>query len=84
MKKERIDYLDMAKGIGIIMVVAGHSTFLQEDILTWISSFHMPLFFVLAGILLQIKGEENKKISVIVKNKLRSIMVPYVGFRLII
>ena len=83
MKKERIDYLDMAKGIGIIMVVAGHSTFLQEDILTWISSFHMPLFFVLAGILLQIKGEENKKISVIIKSKLRSIMVPYVGFSLI-
>ena len=75
MEKKRIEYLDMAKGIGIILVVMGHSTFLQEDVLTWISSFHMPLFFVLSGMLIRIKGEERKKTSVIVKNKLKSIMI---------
>lgn len=83
MEKKRIEYLDTAKGIGIIMVVVGHSTFLQEDVLTWISSFHMPLFFVLAGILIRIKGDENKKTLINIKSKLKSIMIPYVSFSLI-
>ena len=59
MDKNRINSLDMAKGIGIILVVVGHSTFLEENVLTWISSFHMPLFFVLSGILIRKKNEES-------------------------
>jgi len=44
--------IDIARGIGMILVVAGHSRvnelfggFAER----WIYSFHMPLFFLLAG-----------------------------------
>ena len=45
MTDKRISYIDMAKGIGIILVVLGHSIFPSENLTTWIYSFHMPLFF---------------------------------------
>lgn len=44
MQQKRLDYLDMAKGIGIFLVILGHIEYIQEDTLKWISSFHMPLF----------------------------------------
>jgi len=83
MTKKRIDYLDMAKGVGIILVVLGHSTFLEENLLTWISSFHMPLFFVLSGILIRLRGEENKSFRQLITNKLRTIAIPYLSFSII-
>lgn len=46
MKEERIEWVDIAKGIGIICVVMGHifqSQMLAHKI---IYLFHMPLFFI--------------------------------------
>jgi fucose 4-O-acetylase-like acetyltransferase len=46
--RERLDWLDALKGIGIIFVVAGHiwtRGFLRDAIY----SFHMPLFFMASG-----------------------------------
>lgn len=83
MDKNRISSLDMAKGIGIILVVIGHSTFLEENVLTWISSFHMPLFFILSGILIRKKNEESIKIPELVKRKAKSILLPYLTFSII-
>ena len=51
MPRRRLTYLDMAKGIGIFLVILGHIEYIREDTLKWISSFHMPLFFVIGGIL---------------------------------
>lgn len=58
--KDRICWADIAKGLGIILVVLGHTAipckiseyfgvpyFLQN----WIYAFHMPLFFLISGIL---------------------------------
>lgn len=60
MKTERMPYLDVAKGIGIILVVAGHvmgeggKPFLWSSIINeYIYSFHMALFFIISGMLLR-------------------------------
>ena len=47
MKKNRMTYLDMAKGIGILFMIVGHTISLgwQKDL---IYSFHMPLFLYAA------------------------------------
>lgn len=51
MKKEkRIDYIDIAKGIGIILVVIGHCINGHSIAGRYISSFHMPLFFFISVI----------------------------------
>lgn len=47
--KERIQEIDIAKGIGILLVIIGHSVPYESILHTWIYSFHMPLFFILSG-----------------------------------
>lgn len=45
---KRIDWIDIAKGIGMICVISGHT--IKNPVLRGtIFSFHMPLFFILAG-----------------------------------
>ena len=79
---KRLDHLDMAKGIGIFLVALGH----MEDIATgtrvWISSFHMPLFFIISGILMAVKNEPEKDYRESVKKRFRGIIIPYLWFSL--
>lgn len=44
--KNRIEWVDIAKGIGIFLMVMGH-TGIPKIGIQWIYSFHMPLFFLL-------------------------------------
>lgn len=67
MKKNRMTYLDMAKGIGILFMIVGHTISLgwQKDL---IYSFHMPLFFVCSGMTMVLSttgwsGERLQKIG---------------------
>jgi fucose 4-O-acetylase-like acetyltransferase len=48
---KRIEYLDVARGIGILLVVLGHNDFaaLSPFFRQLIFSFHVPLFFFLSG-----------------------------------
>ena len=48
---KRIEYLDIARGIGILLVVLGHNDFEVISLFVHqvIYSFHIPLFFFLSG-----------------------------------
>ena len=70
---QRLEWLDCAKGIGIILVVAGHALggLIDSDLdlkafpariaFTAIYTFHMALFFFLAGYLVSGRVERNQK-----------------------
>ena len=47
--KKRIYWLDIAKGIAIICTIIGHIAPFGGNVRNLIFSFHMPLFFILAG-----------------------------------
>lgn len=50
MEERRIEWIDIAKGIAILAMVAGHVSLLPwEPVRKLIFSFHMPLFFILSG-----------------------------------
>lgn len=83
LKEKRLDYLDMTKGIGIILVVIGHSGMASDGVVTWLASFHMPLFLILSGMLLYHKKEETRPLRNSVKRKARSLLVPYGFFSII-
>ncbi len=83
MEKKRITYLDMVKGIGIILVVLGHSTYAPDQAITWLASFHMPLFFMVSGMLIWQIGEETKPFLFSIGRKAKSIMIPYVTFSIL-
>src|SRR6266498_1467189 len=48
---QRVAYVDVAKGIGIILVVMGHNDFalISPFAHKLIYSFHMPMFFFMSG-----------------------------------
>ena len=88
--KKRITYFDLAKGIGIILVVLGHMENINTGLRVWISSFHMPLFFVVSGMLMAAKNEvslcpDNDVIDMkaLTIKKAKGILVPYFWFSLI-
>lgn len=84
--KKHYRELDIAKGIGIILVVFGHSITQYNNqvsgiwsvIYNFIYSFHMPFFFLISGILstrLLDKSIQEKKVSI--RKKAVRLLVPY-------
>lgn len=47
--KQRVAWLDIAKGIAILCTIVGHTVSYGSRARNLIFSFHMPLFFLLAG-----------------------------------
>ena len=83
MEKQRIHYFDLAKGIGIILVVLGHLEFISMPLRYFIVSFHMPMFFMISGMLIQITNEEKRDMKTILKRKFNRMMVPYISFSIL-
>lgn len=72
--------VDVAKGIGIVLVIMGHcgGCTIQQVILT---SFHMPLFFFLSGLFLLKKTEPDIDFM---KKKAKTLLFPCLIFGLIL
>jgi polysaccharide biosynthesis protein PslL len=73
----RNDGLDIAKGLGIILVVLGHNWIVlgsMGELFRVIYSFHMPLFFVLSGVFLK----ESERFGELLRAKSASLLKPYV------
>ncbi len=81
--KGRLHYLDIAKGIGIILVILGHISYLNENTRIFIVSFHMPLFFVISGMLIHLKNERSREMDTLIKNKAVRMMLPYFIYSLL-
>ena len=73
-------YLDMAKGVVIILVVLGHSGTISHKVNVWLSTFHLPTFFIVSGILMNLKQEIQLPIISFLYTKIRRILVPYICF----
>jgi fucose 4-O-acetylase-like acetyltransferase len=78
---QRIEWIDIAKGFGIFLVVAGHLMNGGESFVSrWICSFHMPLFFFLSGICLN----NNRSFGSYAGKKAKSLLLPYLGFGILL
>lgn len=73
-KKNRIEWIDMAKGYGIILVLLGHLHIGRAGIL-WIYTFHLPLFFLLSGYTFR----ADLDFLPFFRKKSRSLLLPYFG-----
>lgn len=68
-KKERDLSLDLMKGIGIIAMIIGHLTGFGRQ---FIFSFHMPLFFIIAGFLFR-----PQNLASATKKDFHRLIIPY-------
>ena len=48
MKKERIEFLDIARGISMLAIIAGHMG--NATINQFVYTFHVPIFLLLVDI----------------------------------
>lgn len=83
MKENRNDFIDIIKGILMILVIIGHFSFFEYEArtLTLIYSFHMPAFFIIAGFLSHIT--EKNTIKEIIQKRFKSTIIPYYIFSFI-
>lgn len=76
----RIKWIDVARGIGLLLVIFGHLVIWGEPVFNWIYSFHMPLFFFLSGYLLK---PELKNAKLFLKKISLALIIPYFIFVII-
>lgn len=77
--RQRIDFIDHLRGLGIVMVVVGHVLTTPEALRTLIYSVHMPLFFFISGYLLS-PTRALEPWSQTWRRCTRALLVPYVVF----
>lgn len=85
--KNRIHWVDYAKGIGILLVVYGHVILGLHDSKVgmqglnyelqhlFIYSTHMPLFFFLSGLFASSWAERDGSLAI--RQKIRNLLIPY-------
>ncbi len=79
MEDQRINWIDMAKGYGILAVFIGHMV--QNSVLgSFVYSFHLPLFFFISGYLFKSGGN----LGGFLKKKAHSILLPYFTLGLLV
>lgn len=79
MKNQRLQWLDIAKGITIILMVLGHTS-IPKVASNFIWAFHMPLFFIASGLTTNWVRESYFEFAF---KKASSIMRPFIGYSLV-
>lgn len=79
--ERRFDYVDIAKGIGIMLVIMGH---IEYDYVPFCGSVHIPLFFILAGYLYDIDKTPGRTYGELVGRRVKRLLVPYFIYNMIL
>ncbi|CAN5371509.1 acyltransferase family protein [soil metagenome] len=78
-KGARVAWVDAAKGVGILLVIAGHVWWRPGPAHHLIYSFHMPLFFILSCYM--VKPQPGR---LLLLKQVRSLLVPFAAFSLLL
>lgn len=78
--RERNKWLDIAKGITIILMVVGHSS-IPERASNFIYAFHMPLFFIASG---WCTNWDKDGLILFIRRKSKSLLIPFVIYSCIV
>lgn len=80
MNQNRNYWLDIAKGIAIILMVAGHTS-IPGVVSHFIYAFHMPLFFIASGL---VSNYEKDSLVDYIKHKSYTLLLPFVCYSAIV
>lgn len=76
---QRIESFDILKGIGIFLMILGHTYGPDTKIFDFISSFHMPLFFIVTGYFYK-----QESLPILLKKNIGQLLFPYLAMCVII
>ena len=83
LKKQRIEYFDLLKGIAIFMVVMGHALTMcvrgldAAFLFKLIGQVHMPAFFFISGYLTYKANTDNQFITPGLKKRFIQLIIPF-------
>ena len=69
---QRFEWIDIAKGFACLLVIVGHTISPESALYRYIFSFHMPLFFILAGYTFK-----PKPLMSLVTSSAKRLLLPY-------
>lgn len=76
----RIDTIDAAKGFGMLFVIFAHLNYTPAP-LTVIYSFHMPLYFILSGMMFN--RDKYNSFRSFLKRRFQTLIIPYLIFQFV-
>lgn len=79
---KRLEYIDKAKGILIILAVIGH-IWQAGYVFDWIYAFHMPAFFCISGMLMRHIRSYEKPYPSFVLHRVYAFGIPFLFFELL-
>ncbi|HVT01497.1 MAG TPA: acyltransferase family protein [Patescibacteria group bacterium] len=77
-KVERVEYMDIVKGIAILLVVVGHA---GSPFQNFIYLFHMAAFFCVSGYFY--KDHYSSNLIKMIKRRIKSLYLPFLSFELL-
>ena len=91
MTQKHIRWVDLAKGIAILLVILGHTSRDEMLIVPFINvgknliyAIHLPLFFFLSGYILKRKGNELEPFKTFLVKKVKSLLIPFISYSLLL
>lgn len=81
-RTERVEWIDAAKGLGIVLIVLGHITSVETPswFYIYLYAFHVPLFFFVSGLTFK---PAAKPLGRFFSDKVRTLLVPYLCYALL-
>lgn len=77
---KRNELLDYLRGIGVFLILLHHSMVPYNE---YILIFHMPLFFIISGYTIYIKGGEKDNFKDFILKKVKRLLIPYFLFEIL-
>ncbi|MEO8324613.1 MAG: acyltransferase family protein [Nitrospirota bacterium] len=83
-RTSRVYWIDALKAMAIIFVVVGHTPGIQgySNLVKYIYSFHIPLFFLISGVLFDYESV-GKSLPSFLQKQTRTLLVPYFAWGLL-
>ncbi|MDD6572470.1 MAG: acyltransferase [Thermoflexaceae bacterium] len=78
---KRFDYVDIARGLGIMLVIMGH---IEYAYVPFCGSVHIPLFFILSGYLYDMERPCTASYGETVRKRVKRLLIPYFVYNLIL
>ncbi len=72
----RLDYIDVSKAIGVYLTILGHLVIFNWKAFRFIFSFHMPLFFIIAGFIWY-NRKDLPNFKKFLKNQVKHYIIPF-------
>lgn len=80
-KHARIEWIDAAKAMAIVLIVLGHALNGYSRVWHWVYGFHVPFFIVLSGLVYHV--DTNMNLKRYLRKKAYNILLPYFFWGLI-